>query len=174
MRNLDNEVLKAYISNYGKDLTRLCISLCQCRDDAEDLYQETWLKVIQKYHKYNPERPFDKWLFSVCVNTYKDNMRSAYRKKQLQFLTNDEKEQFINSIPVLQEKYEAHEDYKLLLDCLVKLPPKQKVAISLIYFKDYTEKDVADILGVPVGTVKSRLYNAKNRLKEMILNARKI
>ena len=152
-------------------MTRLCISLCRNISDSEDLYQDTWLKVIRKYQKYDESKPFDKWLFTICVNSYKDNQKSFWRKKQLHFISNEEKELFLSSIPDISEVDDQSEDYITLLNCLLKLPPKYKMIISLVYFRDYTEKDVADILKIPIGTVKSRLHKAKKILKELILNA---
>lgn len=152
-------------------MTRLCVSLCRNISDAEDLYQDTWLKVIRKYQKYDEHRPFDKWLFTICVNTFKDHQKSFWIKKQLHFFSNEEKELFLSSIPGISDVEDKSEDYITLLNCLSELPPKYKMIISLVYFRNYTEKDVADILKIPIGTVKSRLHKAKKILKELILNA---
>jgi RNA polymerase sigma-70 factor (ECF subfamily) len=162
--DLDTDLFNRYIAMYQRDLTRLCISLCRNVPDSEDLFQETWLKVMRKYGQYDESRPFDKWLFSVCVNTYKDSTRLFWRKRQMQFTSNEEKDFFLNSIPDC--KGSNVDDYIALRKCVDHLPSKQKIVIHLIYFKDFTESDVAEILKIPVGTVKSRLHKAKKLLKE--------
>lgn len=151
-------------------MTRLCISLCRNISDAEDLYQDTWLKVIHKYLKYDESKPFDKWLFTICVNTFKDHQKSFWKKKQLCFFSNEEKEMFLSSIPDISNVDDQSEDYITLLNCLSKLPPKYNMIISLVYLRNYTENDVAEILKIPLGTVKSRLHKAKKTLKELFLN----
>ena len=162
--DLDTDLLDKYIALYQHDLTRLCISLCRNIPDSDDLYQDTWLKVMRKYEQYDENRPFDKWLFSVCVNTYKDSQRAFWRKKQVGFQSDEEKEFFLNSVPDCNTS--NIEDYVALRKSVDNLPPKQKIVINLIYFKDLSEADVAEILKIPVGTVKSRLHKAKKLLKE--------
>jgi len=110
------------------------------------------------------EGHFDKWLFSICVNTYKDSQRLFWRKRQVGFSSDEKKDFFLNSVPDCNKS--NVEDYIALRQSVDNLPSKQKIVINLIYFKDLTEADVAEILGIPVGTVKSRLHKAKKLLKE--------
>jgi len=102
-------VLDAYIEKYGKRLYGLCRTLCTNKDDAEDLYQETWLKVHRKLHQYNQELEFQRWLTKICVNTYKDQ----YRKKKISiifdyFSSQEEKDLILNSAQ--EEKKEDFSD----------------------------------------------------------------
>ena len=76
-------VLDEYIEKHGRRLYGLCRTLCQNPDDADDLYQETWLKAHKKFDHYNPEYEFEGWLTRICVNTYKDQLR-----KKKDFLKN--------------------------------------------------------------------------------------
>ncbi len=165
---MNDELLNNYIEKYQTDLTRLCMSLCGSVYDADDLYQETWLKVMRKYDSFDTSRPFDKWLFSICVNTYKDTLRLAWRKKQLQFNTNEDKDLFLSSITCSDEFDKDEEDYIALWESICKLPPKQRIVIALFYFKEYSHSEVAQILNIPEGTVKSRLHKAKILLKEAL------
>lgn len=80
------------------------------------------------------------------------------------FQSDEEKDFFLNSIPDCNAS--NVEDYIALRKSVDNLPPKQKIVINLIYFKDLSEADVAEILKIPVGTVKSRLHKAKKLLKE--------
>ena len=54
-----------YVQQYSADLSRLCMSLCGNKTEAEDLFQETWLKAMRYYDKYEKSKPFDKWLYST-------------------------------------------------------------------------------------------------------------
>ena len=69
------KVLDDYIEKHGRRLYGLCRTLCQNPVDADDLYQETWLKVHQKFDQYDPEYEFEGWLTRICVNIYKDQLR---------------------------------------------------------------------------------------------------
>lgn len=107
-----------YINTYGKDLTRLCLSLCKNRADAEDLYQTTWEKVLKSIRRYNKEKPFDKWLFTLCVNAHRDMVKSPFRKKIFHFETTDELERTLNSVP---DSILPHDEFISLRAAISKL-----------------------------------------------------
>lgn len=159
--------ISEYINLYGKDLTRLCVSLCNQRSDAEDLYQTTWEKAIKNIKKYNKEKPFDKWLFAICVNAYKDMVKSPFRKRIVHFTTTDELERTLNSIP---ESVASQDEFLSLHQALEKLTYEKRQVIALYYFKDYSTKEVAEILNIPEGTVKSRLNSARQTLRKELNN----
>lgn len=156
-----------YINTYGKDLTRLCLSLCKNRTDAEDLYQTTWEKVLKNIKKYNPEKAFDKWLFSICVNAHKDMVKSPFRKRIFHFETTEDLERTLNSIP---ETVASHDEFMCLHAAISKLNLEKRQVIALYYFKDYSLKEVAEILNLPEGTVKSRLSSAREQIRKELNN----
>jgi RNA polymerase sigma-70 factor (ECF subfamily) len=160
---IHRETINKKIKLYEKDLSKLCIYLCRNTTEAEDLYQETWLKVIRNFHKYDIHRPFEKWLYSICINTFKNMRKTSARKHEFLFSTKEKEDICISSIP---HQDIPQEDYYRLYEAISKLPHKHKVVVVLRYFKDYSEKDVAEILKIPVGTVKSRLNKAKKLLFE--------
>ena len=138
-----------------------------CRQDAEDLFQTTWEKVIKGYSKYDRSRPFDKWLWSVCVNAHRDMLRNPFRRYRMNFNTNEEMTETLNSIPDAKENTE---DYVALHIALRKLNPKLREVIALYYFRDFTYAEMSVILGIPEGTVKSRLNSAKNQLRKELFD----
>ena len=72
-------MINDYISLYGKRLYGLCVKLCGNTVDADDLYQETWLKAYQKILQYDTVRSFEGWITGICVNTYRDLLRKQKR-----------------------------------------------------------------------------------------------
>lgn len=159
---MNNKQINDYIEKYQRSLSRLCCNLCGNYADADDLFQETWLKVLKYFDKYDNSRDFEKWLFAICINTYKNNCCSAFNRKNINFSTTDEKDIFLSSIP---DKEIKNEKYKELIKIIKELPEKYKIVLALRYFNDYSEKDVSEILEIPVGTVKSRLNKAKKLIK---------
>ncbi|MGN0604951.1 MAG: RNA polymerase sigma factor [Oscillospiraceae bacterium] len=159
---MDNKIFEEYINSYSASLTRLCVLLCSDKICPDDLYQETWLKAMRFYDKYKPYQSFDKWLYRICINTYKDLCKSSDYRKRIHFNTIEEHENFISSIP---DKEHSHEKYMELMGYIKELPEKYRTVISLRYFNDYSEKDTAKILKIPVGTVKSRLNKAKEIIR---------
>lgn len=159
--------ISEYISKYGKDLGRLCSSLCSSCHDAEDLYQTTWEKVLRNIRHYDRSKPFDKWLWSVCVNAHKDMLKNPFRKKVLAFDTSEELERILNSVP---QSEQSRDDYIILHNAIRHLDPKKRQVIALYYFKDYSTAELAEILGIPEGTVKSRLSSAREQIRKELNN----
>lgn len=155
-----------YITRYNADLTRLCISLCGNISDAEDLLQDTWLKAMKYYQKYDKSKPFDKWLYSICVNTYKNTLNSAFFKKRKSFHSDEEERVFFNSIPQVTD--DTKDDYLELHKAISSLSKKQRIVIVLYYFKDYSVTEISQIINIPTGTVKSRLAHARAELKRRL------
>lgn len=91
--------VEEYIGEHGLALTKLCLSLTNNRSDAEDLYQSTWEKAIRNLRKYDSDRPFEKWLFTICVNTYRDRVRRYDSRKIVHFSTDEDQQQLLDSIP---------------------------------------------------------------------------
>ena len=159
--------INEYINLYGRDLTRLCTSLCKNRADAEDLYQSTWEKVLKNIRRYNKEKPFDKWLYSICINTHKDMVKSPFRKKVLSFNKTEDLELTLNSIA---DNEMPKDEFIALHSAVSKLSLEKRQAVALYYFKDYSTKEVAEILNIPEGTVKSRLSSAREQLRKELNN----
>ena len=68
-------MINQYIRDYGKRLYGLCTFLCANSYEAEDLYQETWLKVVQHFSRYDTTKDFEPWITRICVNTYRNRVR---------------------------------------------------------------------------------------------------
>lgn len=157
-------MINQYIHDYGKRLYGLCMALCANSYEAEDLYQETWLKAVKYIDRFDKTKDFEPWLTKICVNTYRSALRRVARSPVFNtFATTEEKESLLNSVPAAE-----HADYSNLYAAIDRLPEKLRVTMILFYFKDMEITTVSDVLGIPPGTVKSRLNKARNKLKEVL------
>ena len=156
-------MIDQYIRQYGKRLYGLCLTLCADPYEAEDLYQETWLKALKNLSRYDPAREFEPWLTKICVNTYRNTLRRIARSPLLAFRDTAEKEAFLHAVPAPEQK-----DYEPLYEAVRTLPEKLKLAVILFYFEDMDIRSAAEVLGIPPGTVKSRLNKARSILKEVL------
>ena len=159
-------MIDQYIRQYGKRLYGLCLSLCANSFDADDLYQETWLKAVKNISQYDSSKEFEPWLTKICVNTYRNVLRRLARSPLLDFKTNEEKDALLCAIPDTTE----NPDYSLLYEAIDRLPEKYRIAVILFYFQDMDIVATAHVMGVPEGTVKSRLSKARKLLKEVLDN----
>jgi RNA polymerase sigma factor, sigma-70 family len=126
-------VIDSKIEKYGKRLYGLCLSLCRNPDHAQDLYQETWLRVIQKLEQYDNRLEFEGWLTRICVNLYRDQLRKKKRSRIFDgFSTREDKDALLESIPAKE-----NEDHRNLHQAVGRLPDKLRVTVLLYYFRDF-------------------------------------
>lgn len=156
-------MIDQYIRQYGRRLYGLCHSLCLNPADADDLYQDTWLKVVKNISHYDPQREFEPWLTKICVNTYRNALRRAMRSPFLSFSDGERQDLILESVSAPQK-----EDYTELYDAIGRLPEKLKLAVILFYFHGMDIAATAAALDIPQGTVKSRLNKARRCLKEVL------
>ena len=156
-------MIDQYIQQYGRRLYGLCRSLCSDPFDADDLYQETWLRVVKHISQYDPNREFEPWLTRICVNTYRSTLRRLAKSPLLDFSNGEEKDRLLASIPAPEKT-----DYAPLYEAVGQLPEKLRLAVILFYFQGEDLASAAQILHIPVGTAKSRLNKARKLLREVL------
>ncbi len=166
----DYSFAEELIREYENNLYSLCRRLARSREDADDLYQQTWLKAMQNAGSYK-SKSFRNWLYTICVNTYKDQCRRAKSREKV---TNDHldtgaKDYAIESATdgVSAESVAIDNYTKAMLKAKIsRLPDKHRLPVVLHYFEGMDYKECASALGIPVGTIKSRLNSAKKKLLE--------
>ena len=124
--------------------------------DVDDLYQETWLRVVRAARRFDPRRRFSTWLFHIAVNLCRDRHRRPPPEPV------DPAD--LDALPARDPTSDAALDARRLL---AALPEAQRSAVVLRYWHDLPEDEVAEILGCPRCTVKSRLHQAMRRLVEL-------
>lgn len=154
-------MIDQFIQKYGKRLYGLCMTLCANAYEADDLYQDTWLKAVKHFSSYDQAKEFEPWLTAICVNTYRNTLRRISKSPFFNFADNREKEKLLQSVPAPEA-----EDYSELHHAVNSLPEKLRLTVILFYFCGMDTASVASALQIPAGTVKSRLNKARKRLKE--------
>ena len=157
-------MIDQYIRQYGKRLYGLCLTLCANSFDADDLYQDTWLKAVKNISQYDESREFEPWLTRICVNTYRNRLRRIMKSPIFDaFSSEEEKTEVMENIAAPEA-----EDYSQLHEAIDRLPEKLRIAVILFYFQDMDVGQTAQALNIPPGTVKSRLGKARKLLKEVL------
>jgi len=132
-------------------------------ESAEDLLQETWLGVVRGMVKLREPASLVSWLFGIARRVLMDHLRQKYR----QAAVNDER---IDQQADLNFEFENRDNIEQLLHELEQLPVPQRELVSLYYLEELSIDEVARVLEIPAGTVKSRLYHARQALKQSLLN----
>jgi RNA polymerase sigma-70 factor (ECF subfamily) len=164
-------MLDLLIGRYEVPLYTLCRRLARERADADDLYQDTWCRAVKNLGRFDPERAFRPWLFALCVNRYRDRYRLARRWNQriAAFFSRREHEAAMAGAPsrdpgadTLLARGELANAAK---EIVAELDDIYRVPVILHYYRGLTMGEIAEALGVPAGTVKSRLAEARNRIR---------
>jgi RNA polymerase sigma-70 factor (ECF subfamily) len=151
----DERALGELCRRYERPLHRLLVRYTGGRD-AEDLYQETWLRVVRAAARFDPGRRFSTWLFQIAVNLCRD----WHRRQPPEPADPAAVEALVGPAGSVAATEAALDARRLL----AALPEAQRSAVILRYYHDLPEEEVAEILGCPRGTVKSRLHGAMARL----------
>jgi RNA polymerase sigma-70 factor (ECF subfamily) len=124
--------------------------------DVEDLYQEVWLRVVRAAARFDPARRFSTWLFQIAVNLCRD-----WRRRP-------PPEPLAGGVVPEGAHLDATDAALDAAHLLAELPAAQREVVVLRYYHDLSEDEVATILDIPKGTVKSRLHHAVARLTALV------
>jgi RNA polymerase sigma-70 factor, ECF subfamily len=169
MKAGDISALEPFVRAYQEKAIRTAYLICQDAEMAKDAVQSVFLNVYRCIGGFDESRPFAPYFFRSVANAAIKLSRNSQARLSIDededFLASyvDEPEQAIEALQLLEEIEEA----------LQRLKPEQRALIVLRYFLDYSEQEMAADLAIPQGTVKSRLYAARQNLKAWLGRSRK-
>jgi RNA polymerase sigma-70 factor (ECF subfamily) len=163
LRRRDPETLVALVGRYQHRLYRYLLRLVHDSAAAEDLFQQTWLRVVQNIRRYDPRRSFEAWLFSVAHNLAIDHLR----RRQPESLDEPaaSREEVAAADPDALERLLARERAGLLEAAVAELPAVYREALTLRFEEDMKLEEMAEVIHAPLSTVKSRLRRALEGLR---------
>ena len=167
LRERDMELLADLVERCQHRLVRYLLYLTGGREYAEDLAQETWIRVLQRGSQYNGRQRFDPWLFAIARNLAIDYLRKKRRAGATLSLPDDPDAILLlpSSDPSPFEAAARSEDAMRLAGRLQILPPLYREALLLRFQEDLSLAEIAQVLGVPVTTVTSRIYRGLAALR---------
>lgn len=139
------------------------------KETNEDLEQEVYVQVWKNADKYTDKGSFKSWINTIAKNVSKDYLKSAHKKNQDTMTTDDEVLVSIKDKKLTPElKLINNERQQRILNAINSLKPKFKETVMLCEIYGYSYEEAAYKLKCPIGTIKSRLYNAKKELAVML------
>lgn len=161
---------KAFAELYGRhkdSLYRFCCFMLRDAEKAEEVLQKAFVRFFERVSQFKSSGgpPFKQWIFIVCSNLCKDELRQAISRKT-GLLENPDL--LAGTYPNQEKALETEEENRRVNKALTELPEKLRQVILLQYFADLELKEIAGVLKVPEGTVKSRLHKAKELLARLL------
>lgn len=166
LRRRDPDLLDHLIEQYQHRLLRYLVYLSGNRQLAEDLFQETWIRVLERGHQYDGQHEFGTWLYAVARNLTVDRLRKKNPVSLDGLMGNEEHGAFepFDSRPSAWELVVRHEQSEQIGTALAAIPAEYREAIVLRFQDELPLEEIAAITGAPLGTVKSRVYRGLNML----------
>lgn len=155
-----------HVSRYARLLTR-------DRADADDLTQETFLRAYGSWSTFRPGSDCRKWLFTICRNSF---LRTRHRARKVQAVEDPETEVYATALLYwdaveqgLDRVFDRLDLGPALERALGAMLPEYAETVILVDIEEYTYSDAAAALGIPVGTIRSRLFRARRLLQEALI-----
>lgn len=154
---MDETTIEQLVQRYGGTVYRLAYAQTRSRHDADDIFQEVFLRVAQHRPVFDSDAHAKAWLLRVTLNCLKSHWRAAWRRHDVPL---DER------IPLPAPEERA------LDDALRRLAPKYRAAVHLFYYEGYSAEEIARMTGEKPSTIRTRLTRARAQLREMLKGER--
>jgi RNA polymerase sigma-70 factor (ECF subfamily) len=170
--NGDESAFREIVDRYKNSLYAFLKQFLNRMDLVEDVFQETFLQLFTSRESFDPSRPLRPWLFTIAANKAKDALRKAQRTSAVPIGTISESQEMSfdemldslssdNTTP--SDELERGETAARVNDVMAQMPESLRQILSMAYFSKFSYKQMAEILSIPIGTVKSRLHTAVAR-----------
>lgn len=169
---MTKQELTECIDTYGRDIYSFCRHMTGNVQEAEELYQDTWLKTVELAESIDSAGNVKSYCLSVALRLWKNRKRKyAWRKRiaGTQDLLDEQGLEYISDdSPTSEERILIEERDRIVWNAVGELPEKLKTVILLYYMEELNISQIAGLAGVPEGTVKSRLYQARKLLEQKL------
>lgn len=162
-------LLEKMMIEYGDELVRLAFSYVKDTEIAKDMVQNTFIKCYKNVDTFRYDAQIKTWLYRIAINECKDYLKSWHFKmvQVKSFIHETAKSIYPSTEKTVIDKYNNEE----LKDTIFALPKVYREVVYLYYYESLKTDEIAEVLDIPMNTVKTRLRRAKQRLESMIKEA---
>ena len=154
IKHMDKQTFQSNVLSVEDMLYRISKSICFYESDCEDAVQQAILNAYTKLDTLREERYFRTWITRILIN-------ECYR-------LNKQKSREVTFAEYALTNEAIEDNYSFIFTEIMKLPPKVRIVVQLYYVEEYSVNEIADILHIPSGTVKSRLSSGRAMLKNLL------
>lgn len=162
----DESAMETLFRNHIEYAVHLAYLITRCSMLAEDVAQDSFIKAFRFIKGFDESKPFKPWLTKIIVNTGKTALKASSKYVPASVMEDAVTDTGINPEEAVVKK----ERHRLLLDEINSLSDKYRIPLLLKYYSELSEKEIASVLKMPQSTVKSRLYIARQRLRQKLEN----
>ena len=157
----DREAQKLLYQHFYAYGMSICLRYSNDRDEAAGVLNDSFMKVFQNIKQFTIERPFKPWLRRIIINSSINHFKRNMKKGRITSLEDAEEVS-------IEESSSSSIGYTEVIDMIQKLPLSYRTIFNLYVIEGYKHEEIAEMLGISVGTSKSNLFKAKNKLRKIL------
>ncbi len=168
---MDISEINKLVEDYGKDIYSFCKKLTYNEDDAEELYQDTFLKVMDVADRIDADNNPKSYIVSVCISLWNNKKRKYARRNRIaptEYIDEEDRADIYKSNDTPESEILKKELYELINKAVSELDDKMRIPFILFYNSGMSVEDISKVVSCPKGTVKSRLFNARTIIKNKL------
>ena len=169
VREGDHEAFELLVVKYQERIFRLMRRLLGNQEQVEDLAQEVFIRAYRSLGTFKGESSFYTWLYKIALNTYRNHCRSLGRRPEGSTVDSENVFQHMQSAENSPEKEAFRTEFwDVVKGSLHNLPEEQREAIVLCDLEGLSYEEMATVIGIPVGTVRSRVFRGRRALQKLL------
>ncbi len=159
----DKKAFDEIYSAFSGAMYGICLRYSRCADDAQDILQESFIKIYNNANQYSLDKPLAAWIKTIVINT-----ALTYIKKNYRFELHEEDSYFDEQVEHDLEFDDQETLKKMLLMFLNKLPDGYRTVFNLFVLENLTHKEIAEYLGISENTSKTQFFKAKKQIQQWV------
>ncbi len=156
------EAFEYILSYYEKSIYNYCLRILRNVDDAKDVTQQTFIKIYNNHKKIDPDKNIKTWVFTIATNTAYDSIRSKKSKNEVSL------EDSFETIDTGQSYYIEEGIVSDVEKALESINPDYRKVLLLFYQQGFGYQEIADIMNIPLNTIKTYISRGKEQVKEYL------
>lgn len=163
----DTKTFAVLVDRYKDLVFTLAIKMLNNREEAEEVSQDTFIKVFKKLKKFKGDSKFSTWIYRIAYNTCLDRIKSN-KRKQNTIAINEFTEHEVKTLDNALSIMETQEKKQAIQDCLQLLPVDDCALLTLYYFEELSLEEIAKIIGIKANNVKVKLFRSRKKLTTIL------
>ena len=164
----DSSAFSVLVDNYKDLVFTLAMRMIKNREEAEEVSQDTFIKVYKSLNKFKGNSKFSTWIYRVAYNTCLDRLKKL--KREYNVVAIDEfTEHQVKTLDNALDKMEAQEHKQKIQECLQLLPSDDSFLLTLYYFEDQSLEEISKVVGLTANNVKVKLFRSRKKLTSILI-----
>ncbi len=167
----ETEAYALLVDAYKDPILRLAFRMTGSLQDADDLAQDAFVRAFRNLHRYDRERPFFTWLYTVALNGIRNHLKKRKRQERGDAESAAERDD-AEDAPGMEERLDEAREAERLDRALRRLPAEQREALVLRFYQGLSLEETSEVMGVSLSAAKMRIYRGLERLKQILSRRR--